>query len=607
MELRKYNDLIRNVLGKNGIYNVSIRNEKNYNNKDFIEVSFEIWNEVDYIEKANLLFYSEEQVKNFLVEMESLYYANLLGDKNISFFPDNLNNGSIFSFKYKDEDGNIIRRDQLKQIAMNNRNKTISNMKKDIEFINQEINDVLSFDNKIKSEIFAMKSMYEDIRTIKEKANSSLGQFKLLNEKINFGKAMLIRKTTEAYEIDINEVKLRIGNANNKNEINQFLEEVRKKILDGYEIKIDVSNIDNDDIDVVNYFIKELKNMIIKTKEDQKEFFDLYSKKCNDLISEIKNVNELSFGDFANAIKNMKIEELEDYSYDLPMYEISQIYNIKHVNANKIYDEKINYKSDVFKKIQKEQEEKLSEKEKNALNLYKSQLYRAINPIISYLRKNNKTISDIANDKVIAGYIKTAHDEMVEASKGVRGYQSGDSSQRLRIDDIFDKYPRKLPSLEQYTKLVLDSLIHIESALKKVSLDEDIVVYRGVIDSNLENENNIFLSTTMDIKQVREFIKVRSNQKRSNKVKIIRIIIPKGSPLIAYTSELMAGKINEEFPFGDSQKEILLDSANYDFKEIGYEGRSHVASKIGSESFEIIDYIANSKIEVLDNEKGIKR
>lgn len=185
---------------------------------------------------------------------------------------------------------------------------------------------------------------------------------------------------------------------------------------------------------------------------------------------------------------------------------------VSEISLNTEYKTAVLY--DSMRDIEKKQNEELTPEERTGILIYKTQLYRAINPITSYIRSNNISYDDMFNDEFISNIIKTAYEEMVQSSEDEIEYKPTGIKE---IDNIFDRYEDNLgiPPIEDYQKIVLESIPLIESALNKISIDEDMILYRGIPSNNntFMNLPNHYLSTSMSPRVALDFLERETNQK----------------------------------------------------------------------------------------------
>ena len=274
--------------------------------------------------------------------------------------------------------------------------------------------------------------------------------------------------------------------------------------------------------------------------------------KANNNLTEFLKKQKLSFPVIPSY------EEILNYHEEVP-YQRDEL--VKQ-NTDDYYDK------DLFTKIEIEQSKALTRDEKIAVLLYKTQLYRAFNPLITLINKkaNNdpklfyeiqKNVYAIPEFNAI---VEKSYNEMKKQFEETKNH--GHNQTRFITDDILP--PDYLVSIEQYKETVANYLPHLTTALQKIQLPEDLIVYRGVNTSNETSLNNGLLSTSIYPSQTLQFIENRPTDQK-NKI-IYKIFLPKGSPIICFTNEIFTGKKNENDPFTDEQKEVLIDPNLFSFK-----------------------------------------
>ena len=312
-------------------------------------------------------------------------------------------------------------------------------------------------------------------------------------------------------------------------------------------------------------------NNIINIFEELDRLSMLIDRKIENLTNGANEINQII--DSLEANKDL-IKSLENKEKILPLIpSCKELLNkdekimrkAREINTKDTNDY---YDKDLFAKIEIEQSKILTSDEKTAVLLYKTQLYRAFNPLITLINKkaNNdqKLIYEIQKNVYAIpefnAIIEKSYNEMKKQFEEAKN--NGHNQTRFITDDILP--PDYLVSIEQYKEIVANYLPHLTTALQKVQLPEDLVVYRGVNTSNETSLNNGLLSTSIYTSQTLQFIENRPTDQK-NKI-IYKIFLPKGSPIICFTNEIFTGKKNENDPFADEQKEILIDPNLFSFK-----------------------------------------
>ena len=216
------------------------------------------------------------------------------------------------------------------------------------------------------------------------------------------------------------------------------------------------------------------------------------------------------------------------------------------------------------------QQRNLSREEKNSLMLYKSFAYYVINQIISYVRNNNIDLSTIGNDENINNMLLNDYNTYVTNLKNQMNSLRYNRQSITIVDELFPS--NHIVPFERYKSIILGSINPLLSSLSKVTLNNDMVVYRCVyvpqgqnfISNNL---GNALLSTTPSNEVVNKFLSQRKSSINYpyNKV-IYKIDLPAGSNIIAFTDDVYFKNGTSKVAFNEAQKEILLDSNNFDFE-----------------------------------------
>ena len=232
--------------------------------------------------------------------------------------------------------------------------------------------------------------------------------------------------------------------------------------------------------------------------------------------------------------------------------------------------------------VNKKQNELLTYDEKIAINLFKSQMYRAYNKIIRYMKNNGLRLDQLViNDEVIV-LLKEAYDELYarKDNKPQTLFDMGsfNPNRELVADNYFaSNFYNGIPTFDEYKDTVIRYFPPLMSSLSKITLENDITVYRGVSSGTLDLSG--IISTTLDPSVTAMF---RDRIPDSEQKAFIRIKLPKGSPVIIFTNNLL-----ERFPkeyddnLKESQKELAFDS----------------------ELFELVDYKQSTETTIDENGK----
>lgn len=404
----------------------------------------------------------------------------------------------------------------------------------------------------------------------------------------------------------------------------------KRKEADGgkFETSINTSNID------IIHLALEIKNYLDKVSGNNTAVFTGIIKFYDSLLSLVDNGTTKCFIDLHySELPELQCPEiavlrkvvlnailmLESYkniylnSEKADHYDILRKINVPgllieeaHVSlkVDDYFKKEKEQKEAIFKQLSKTRREILTSDERKALVLYKICFFREINKIVRFLRKNNVTLAEANTISEYQEYISNVlKDGYASYMDGVsidtkfanengltyKEYLDGSKikSPRYANNPNFNKQNPKsvinalkkfenngyvIPSYTDYSNIILNSIPLIESALKKCELSDDIVVYRGIAnhECNLENDHS-FLSTTSSFQEAEKFSKMED---RSNKgvleSDVYKMIIPKGSTVICFSNDLLND--NRDDDFDESQKEILIDSDNFDLELIDSQG-----------------------------------
>lgn len=324
-------------------------------------------------------------------------------------------------------------------------------------------------------------------------------------------------------------------------------------------------------------FINKLLIIVNDMNLNASMILDYKTEKLNNLQTTINNALTLGKEDSIRVISSIQLSDV-----NLPKrYKIRDEFPIISI-PYMVYDKgSFNFEHEkdeaVFKQIQKQQLEKLTPEERDAIIFYKSMFFRPINKVVSFTRKNGLTLKQVEQDEFLSqqliDIITKCYDEFInrkeEIKKNPNPFLFGRRiSNPPAVERLFSKYYDHTPDKNEYIKIVLCSIPLLESALKKIEIPEDIVVYRGTNGLQL-NADERFLSTSISLRVAKEF--AQNEERNSNNGKTIfpnvfQIVLRKGSHVIAFTDDLFMDRYVEGNTFNEEQQEILIDPINFDFK-----------------------------------------
>lgn len=524
----------------------------------------------------NTKFHKDLNIKNvdgFISKLKTAMKLSVISDKKITMYP--VISGGIQDFWY------YINEEKIEDYELQNMfNEELHKYK---ETINNEIFEL----NELLRKLSYLGSKYQDMiinyNRTKENIVNELSKNRMLQTDIktseNNSLINDVRHTIEAGNLVELLKSYDYGKRDKKITLFQTLDDIEQKTIKGETVNINITNTifsdDIDDIIILNKLIEILTTKIshiektLKLSIDQAE---LQFKSLKELVAKInetkaKNKSKIFNQTILDDIKKVKIDELN------PEIKHYKDYTTQKIQDSDVWAKERNDES--FKQLAKKQAELLTSDEVIALNLYKTQLYRAFNPIINFAREKSLNDDDIKENETFNQIIKTAYDEMVKAYEynhsndpGAvmnRMHQQSKSYDELTIGEkIFRQFPNELPTYEQYKILIYNNIKPLLTSLKKITLDEDLVVFRGDNGNNYENIKGI-TSTTISKKQAKDFIENRDQSHKQTGL-LYKITIPKGSPVICFTDELLYGKDKNQSGFNDSQGEIIFDENLFDLE-----------------------------------------
>ena len=562
-EIIQYKKRLQEALEKLNVRYIDIKDFKKFNSNEYIiSVKFRAEGITGYNIVFEKNFAEEIELQKFIESIELVNKINEIGFNQVRIISIIGSKDIIFAIGEErvslegiesiyERDLSKYKQEFLKSISKLNNNLIESSLK----FL--EYADLTASNSK----------HINDLKYAKNVSNNILERHKLYNNKID--QYNISVRDNEIFEIDFQKIigLLKEQDIIKKSKfIEDYMYEFSKALLRGCNINFKNQEIINEfeDIEELNYFIKELFARLIKTQNTLEKQIPKIININNELCKIIQQINNSSFTDFFGNLEKIDINKLEDPKDIIE----KNVFEIKTKNKYKENKGELDYESEVFKKLQLDQSENLTEEEVIALNFYKTQLYRAFNPIINYQIKTG-----IDYDEVIQKHLDIAWNELKEQTESADKFRQIEFRKNSNSDNVeiplseklLSKYPNFLPSKAEYSRLVLTYIPHLISALNKIVLSEDVVVYRGFNGLKTLNDN-VILSTTASKEIAKDFIfRVGvENQKQGN---LYRILLPKGSPVICFTSKLMGARYCDH-PFRDSQKEILIDSRLFNFEYI---------------------------------------
>ena len=310
-------------------------------------------------------------------------------------------------------------------------------------------------------------------------------------------------------------------------------------------------------------------------------------------IGEVISENEVDF-ESQTEKPQVEVSEFSQKYYNNPFSE-------KSIPGFR-YDHEKN--KEEINSINQKQNEQLSDDEKIAINLYKTQLYRAYNNILRYMKQNGLSTEQLVINEEVTSLIKEAYDELYarkdDKPQSLNDLDNSSPNRNLVADNYFaTNFSNGIPTFEQYQEMVINYFKPLLSSLSKVTLEDDITVYRGVNSGELDLSGIISTSLSPDIASTFEDRGANTNQKA-----FIRIRLPKGSPVIMYTNNLLE-RYPQEYDdnFKEPQKELAFNSELYEVAEYK-QSQETVTDQYGNtKNIVYFDVTLRPKVNVLQQEE----
>ena len=570
INLNQKKEKLSNLLLEGGISHQELYINEDQKGNLFLHLECICTSKTGYNTKFSKDLYNDKYLDKFIKNLEQAMKLSVIGKDRITMYP--VISGGIQDFCYYINEERILESD-LDYLFFTTHRK-----------FRQEVSDKINEINRLLQQLSFLGLKYQGLidnfERTKSNISTELEKNWLLQKSIKIDNGL--KTVGMGLDIDITDlIKLIKGNDfknSNYKDFMAIMDQVEKTTIAGHgPVHINIVNAlysdDIDDLIILNKLAEILKNKVIEIENFLNTNIELIQSQFQELKNLVNILNDTSAKDRARVFQSNKaIEELQIQETKKDEVKLENYRNYSYQNVqNEIWG--TNKNADIFKRLEKKQNELLTDDEIIALNLYKTQLYRAYNPIINFVRKNGLDESEIKVSEILDNFIKTAYNEMVATYKAsqespmaafARAHQKRKSFDEMTIvDKIFSRYPDELPSYEQYKELIYKYINPLLSSLKKVTLDEDIIVFRG---DNSQYELAGITSTTIDKQMANSFIDNR-NPDHDQVGILYRIKIPKGAPVICFTDELIYGKNSSHSGFSDSQSEIIFDADLFDFQQ----------------------------------------
>ncbi len=466
-----------------------------------------------------------------------------------------------------DEEGKTYTYDELDKEYTSNVSKTKDKLRENIMSIYDVSASIIRNKHRIKDYERNYATLSQLLKTKKEESKTLFGRLSIYLKKIKGQLGFTLMLYFDEEKIDALGMKL----------TDEELEKLQKSVIEDSK-RLDFTNLSVDKLDEVSLsrlgkFFSLLDSSLGRYNDKLEEHLKTVSDAYTKLEDKVRLVNaSKSLRDIPSILNSIEFVEQPGFE-EQPEKQHVVMPEAHFYPQNKSKEPK----KESLVDIQRRQAELLTDREKTAIMLYKTQLYRAINAVKKYLRDNNLKLEDIKNTKIFDDLIRKGFNEykkqIREAAfdKRFAGPFGGVAKEaKTRADSKFKKFKPYLDGVateeelfEEYRGLVLESLGELDSALAKCRTTEDLVLYRGIGNASYIFDAPI-LSTTTDAQKALFFARNRSDGV-SPRV-IAEIKVPKGTPLIFITREIWDGVEDENFPFPDDQKEVMLDSSRFTYE-----------------------------------------
>ncbi len=471
-----------------------------------------------------------------------------------------------------DEEGQIFTYDELEKEYNENVSTTRNKLRESIININSVSASIIRNKHRIKDYERNYAALSQLLKAKKEESKTLFGRLSIYLKKIKRNLGFTIMTYFDEEKIDALDMKL----------TDEEIEKLQKSVIEDSK-RLDFTSLDISKMDAValsrfSKFFSLLDSSLGRYNDKLEEHLKTVSDAYNKLEDKVRLVNtSKSLRDIPSILNSIEFVEQPNFE-EKPekQYVVMPDAHFSPKNRSK------EPKKESLIEIQRRQAELLTDREKTAIMLYKTQLYRAINSVKKYLRDNNLKLEDIKDTKVFDDLIRTGFNEYkIQIREAVSNrffspFGGKAKEATTRADSKFKKFKPYLDGVateeelfEEYRGLVLESLGELDSALSKCRTTEDLVLYRGIGNASYVFDAPI-LSTTTDPYKALFIARIRSDGV-SPRV-IAEIKVPKGTPVIFITREIWDGVEDENFPFPDEQKEVILDSSKFTYEfEQSYE------------------------------------
>jgi len=543
-----------------------IRDFDIYTKDNLIFIYITIVNELGQKVKLKETFDNVREVEKFIEYLTYSYFIAKFTDQKITV-------GTIDGSLYLKVNENLLSYDKAKA-QYQHILRTISSL------LREAINEFKNIANET-SKIYYRINLWEEDINFNKKVMEEIKKKSFFSKRKSIADPSgtpLHIDITDIYTINLNEIFSYL--TDQKEDINSEINNILTAIFNMKEIDVDyidytmVENCNAFEIIKLISLLEQLTEKIRGFNKTITEFEQNRKKEAQELADLCKEADRSNKKTAINIINSITIPDRTIPNItDIEIESITPYIPTASYESEK-WENATQRNSEVLKDIQIQQLEKLTKEEREAIIIYKTIFYRPINNVLEFLRNNNITLEEaVKNDVIFKRIIEliTNHYEKYisdtnKAMANDRNYNVADFGVAT-MNEIAKRHNGFLKH-EDFIDMILKSIPLIESAIQKVVTIEDIVVYRGIIKKpDTLPISNHFMSTTTDFSTTETFIYDNERNKEGTGAPVlIKIIIPKGSNIIAFTDDLFHGTYSEEKIFNEPQQEILIDPKNFDFE-----------------------------------------
>ena len=392
INLNQKKEKLSNLLLEGGISHQELYINEDQKGNLFLHLECICTSKTGYNTKFSKDLYNDKYLDKFIKNLEQAMKLSVIGKDRITMYP--VISGGIQDFCYYINEERILESD-LDYLFFTTHRK-----------FRQEVSDKINEINRLLQQLSFLGLKYQGLidnfERTKSNISTELEKNWLLQKSIKIDNGL--KTVGMGLDIDITDlIKLIKGNDfknSNYKDFMAIMDQVEKTTIAGHgPVHINIVNAlysdDIDDLIILNKLAEILKNKVIEIENFLNTNIELIQSQFQELKNLVNILNDTSAKDRARVFQsNKSIEELQIQETKKDEVKLENYRNYSYQNVqNEIWG--TNKNADIFKRLEKKQSELLTDDEIIALNLYKTQLYRAYNPIINFVRKKGLDESEI--------------------------------------------------------------------------------------------------------------------------------------------------------------------------------------------------------------------